>query len=1484
MATLLLTGAASAAANAIGLGKLAGQALLTGASIAGSIIDGYLFRSGQDQRVEGPRLGDYEITSSTEGNPIRRCYGRTRVGGELIWAAEFEERVSTKTEGGKGGGPKVTTTTYSYFATFAVAICEGEIAYLNRAWADGKELDLDRVPHRLYKGTETQTPDPAIEAVEGAGNVPAYRGVAYVVFDDLPIDDFGRRIPQLTFEVLRPSPAATVEPLIGGVDIIPSSTEFGYDPEVVTKERRSSSGERIGEDRVNNNVRETVSDWEISMDHLQVILPNCDTAVLVVAWFGTDLRCAHCEIKPKIDDATKVTTPHAWTVAGLTRDTADETSKVDGRPAYGGTPNDATVVRAIEDLKARGFYVMVLPFILMDVPDGNGLPDPYSDHAAGTGQAVYPWRGRITISPAIGYAGSPDKTATAAAQVSAFFGNADPTDVSSSGTAVTWSGGSVDDWGYRRFVLHNAHLAKLGGADGFLIGSEMVQMTSARSAVDVFPFVDGLVTLLGDCRAILGSGVDIGYAADWSEYHSYRPGDGSGDVYFHLDKLWSDANCDFVGIDNYLPLSDWRDGRDHLDYNPAAGHTTIYALDYLKSNIEGGEYYDWFYASAADREAQVRTAIVDALYGEPWIYRNKDLRGWWSSPHHDRPGGAIVGLIPNGHAPALSGWSASAGATVEAEPGTFLGVFKNAVRITDTTGNYLSSVNSADTPMVAGTTYHVRVYYAAGSTQGHRLTIDIRNGNGVFWSYVTGGDGALDVASAGVHLFSAVDNIDHGGGIYEARFDFTPAETDPGANWGFGPAGNVVGLDDILIAITVTEVGKSTTGWVPESKPFWFIELGCPALDKASNQPNVFYDPKSSESALPHFSAGVRDDVIQRRFLQAWLEWIGSANNPDASGYPGKMVDPDRVFIWAWDARPFPTYPLDGEAWADAPNWRFGHWLSARIGMVYVPDLMEHMASDYGFADGSYEEAYGTVDGYVIDRTMSLRDAWGQLALFCHFDLVESGDRIEARSRHVVPSRAALDDDSLVLRSDRGPVRTTRAQETEIPIKARLRYIDSERAYQQGLVEAEWLAGESDRISEQTLSVVIDQPRAQTAVDTWLADARAARETFDIAVMPSLLALEPADVVTVPLGGATREVRIGEIGDAFARSVLGSTFIETVLVAANPTMRAVGGRGSVAVLSAPVVAIMDLPLLREDDNPAAAYVAAHADPWPGAVAVYRSPTTTGFSLNTLLPIRAVLGETLTELPSGPTGIYDRATRLRVELYSGQLASVDRLQHLEGRNAFAIQNQDGDWEIVLAREVALVSERVYDLSMLIRGFRGTEHAMRDAVPPGARVVWLDGGGVAQLDMTADELGRTYQYRSGPAGLPVGDPTYAAGAAKLEGVGLEPYAPVHVQARKDPAAGDVTISWVRRTRLGGDPWPENDDDVPLGEARESYRLHIEATDGTRWRTEADLAQPSFVWTAAMQTADAGGPASTFQVEVFQNSAIAGRGTPRRVTLSV
>ncbi len=269
-------------------------------------------------------------------------------------------------------GPKVTTTAYLYTASFVVALCEGPITGIGRIWADGKPLDLNGVTWRIYKGDEAQTPDPSIEARMGSGNTPAYRGTAYVMFEELSLEQFGNRIPQLSFEVFRPiAEPDTAEGMVRAVTLIPGTGEFVYATEGIS---RGTGGNTASE---NVHTTNAAPDIIAALDQLQAAAPNIENISLVVSWFGTDLRAGNCQILPGVENTAKVTTPKGWSVNGVARAGAHVISlDANGRSAYGGTPTDFAVVQAIQEIKARGLRVTFYPFLLMDIPAGNTLPNP----------------------------------------------------------------------------------------------------------------------------------------------------------------------------------------------------------------------------------------------------------------------------------------------------------------------------------------------------------------------------------------------------------------------------------------------------------------------------------------------------------------------------------------------------------------------------------------------------------------------------------------------------------------------------------------------------------------------------------------------------------------------------------------------------------------------------------------------------------------------------------------------------------------------------------------------------------------------------------------------------------------------------------------------------------------------------------------------------------------------------------------------------
>ena len=226
-------------------------------------------------------------------------------------------------------------------------------------------------------------------------------------------------------------------------------------------------------------------------------------------------------------------------------------------------------------------------------------------------------------------------------EIAAFLGTAEARDFEVDGDAVSYSG--PDEWRYRRFILHLAHLAAAaGGVDAFLIGSETVGLTqSTEPGSGVYPFdLDGgLVDLAADVSGVLPGGADL--LRRRLVGISLAPAGGRlGRRVFQPRSALVLARMS-ISSRSTITCRSRIGGRGPITSTttPRPGHVSIYDLDYLKANIEGGEYFDWFYASEADRLAQVRTPIEDTAHGEHWVFRQKAIRDWFSHTHRNRPGG-----------------------------------------------------------------------------------------------------------------------------------------------------------------------------------------------------------------------------------------------------------------------------------------------------------------------------------------------------------------------------------------------------------------------------------------------------------------------------------------------------------------------------------------------------------------------------------------------------------------------------------------------------------------------------------------------------------------------------------------------------------------------------------------------------------------------------------------------------------------------------
>lgn len=1288
MATILLQNAGAALGGMFGpFGAMLGRAA---GAVVGNRVDQALFGEGT---VSAASLQGARIASSEEGTPIPRLYGTMRLAGNLIWATRFEEEITIERQGGKALTQSSSSVeTKQYYANFAVGLCEGPIHQVKRIWADGRELDLTEIEYRIYKGYDDQLPDPLIEAKQGAAKTPAFRGLAYIVFDRLLLENFGNRIPVLHFEVTRV--ISQLEHKIEAVSLIPGATEHGLASEQVTEE--TADGELH---IINHNMNLAQTDLIASLDELQNLCPNLKAIGLIVSWFGDDLRAGQCVLRPGVEVSARSNESRAWQVGNMVRSSAYLISQEDQSPVYGGTPDDQSVLDAIKEIKSRGLRVTLYPFILMDIPEDNTLPAP--DGSAS--QDAFPWRGRITCNPAIGAAASADQTVEATQQISAFMGTAQISQFTITGSQISWT---TNDQGYRRMILHHAYLAKLSSdlgypIDAFVIGSEMVSLTRVRDASDGFPFVSALVTLADDVRSVLGASVDITYAADWSEYFGYHPQDGSGDVFFHLDDLWASPAITAIGIDNYMPLSDWRD--EDLSSLSPDGFAIANDTGAMGTQIEGGEGYDWYYQSSEHRLLRQRTPITDGL-GKPWVYRYKDIRSWWSNQHFNR----------------------------------------------------------------------------------------------------------------------------------------------------------VAGVES-----------TTSTSWVPQSKPIWFTEFGAPAVDKGANQPNVFPDPKSSESAFPYFSSETRDDQAQRSFIDAHVQYWNSDQNSV------QFVDPQNCYVWTWDARPFPIFPTDTDSWSDGDNWRTGHWINGRLGNAPLGELIAAILEDYGFSNYDVSAVEGFIFGYLQPSLGSARALLEPLLEAYQIDVKEGADHLIFSSRTRLSAQAQTIE-RLVDHEDQDIVFHQRRQENELTNELHLQHVSLWTDYAASTAYSRRLARTSQRQDILSLNGTIDDDLAALATNQWLQDHWASREHVEFSLPVTDQHLEVGDRITfnhlddfLPQGTYS----IQHIEDGTERRMSARRMVTVSQTAGTSATLQLASNDASSGFN-PYLVFLDLPVLSGNEPMRWASCASFVRPFSPMV-LSSSTTQDGYSARLTLAAPCTMGKLSQALSSGPEGRIDYANALLVDLSYGAFETISKDALLAGGNLLAVAAKNGAYEIIQFQNATELSSDQWMLSDLVRAQAGTDDAMRAGAAVGADVVLINDA-ITSLDLDSSELAIELNWRVSAqsfsnAQIPV---TSFAGGIRAN----TPISPVHLRAYR--TSDGIQLSWIRRSRYQADSWLGTD--VPIDEDSLSFQVQIMQND--QILRSATVSDSQYLYANADEISDFGAQQSEISFSVYQLGGLIATGIARAKSVAL
>lgn len=561
-------------------------------------------------------------------------------------------------------------------------------------------------------------------------------------------------------------------------------------------------------------------------------------------------------------------------------------------------------------------------------------------------------------------------------------------------------------------------------------------------------------------------------------------------------------------------------------------------------------------------------------------------------------------------------------------------------------------------------------------------------------------------------------------------------------------------------------------------------------------------------------------------------------------------------------------------------TWLINHAGSITLAGLDLDDIVTDLCARVGLAAGDIDvtDLTATVPGYLIARRMNARAAIEPLQAAYYFDATESDSKLKFVARGGSSAVTIPEDDLAAHEAGNAlpdTVEITRAQEMELPVEVTVTYIDKDAAYQTGTQNSRRLTTSSKSTADLQLPISLTAAKAKEIADVALFDAWMSRNTLKFSTTREYTKYEPTDVISVVKGGVTHTVRLlgkNEAGglihwDAVSENI---SIYTQASEAVGPTVPS----DAIAVAGPTLLKLLDIPLLRDSDDDPGFYAAAcgYLAGWPGAQ-LYKSidDSATWDEAGDGFLNEAAIGLAESALGDFTGGnIFDESSTVTVTLISGTLASTTGLAVLNGANAALI----GD-EVLQFKTATLTSGSTYTLSGFLRGRRGTEWAMASHVA-GEDFILLTATTLYRLPAQTSEIGLARDYKGVSFGGLLDDA--ATEEFTNTAMGLECYAPVQVGGGRD-ASSNLTINWVRRTRIGGE-WRDYVD-APLGETTESYEVDILNGGGTVLRTiTASSATASY--TAAQQTTDFGSPQSAISIKVYQLSATVGRGIAASATV--
>lgn len=676
-----------------------------------------------------------------------------------------------------------------------------------------------------------------------------------------------------------------------------------------------------------------------------------------------------------------------------------------------------------------------------------------------------------------------------------------------------------------------------------------------------------------------------------------------------------------------------------------------------------------------------------------------------------------------------------------------------------------------------------------------------------------------------------------------------------------------------VVPATLPSHGRSFFAVEPVTKSMWFYDgQSLNRIDEHTGLPVSVYDGPA-EGIAPDGSGKVYVPTPPNRATNYSQKLLGF----DSSGNQLTTVVEDQSIFGA-------GYKVFTDA-------RRGVVVSGN-GMIYqnrmtatavsVADIFKSISEHLNVPEEDYDVsavagADHLVQGFGITTRMSGRSAFEPLMTAYALDVVESGAVARVSPRGHAALAARIPNEELAAMDGAGsgetdvPIKSALGQDMELPQQVEISFSNPELEYRQDIRRYKKIAGSSSvDIRTVDLPIVMAEGRATVLSKMLLSEAYLGRTTHEIQVGIKYIYLEPGDVIDVDTENGWLRMLISKV--QFSPSGLlrisASSFDYSVYdeLATTPTFVEVVAKPVPRVEPAALV-LLDIPLLTSTDDNAGFYVGAHTLSTDGTFSkpslfVSADGSNYAFLESFATPTTAAVAIGVLPACDDPE-LWDTTSTLTVHVLSGALYGATDEQVLNGANAVLLGE-----EVLQFANAKIERDGRYTLSRLLRGRKGTEAAIAGH-GAGEKLVLLDGN-IKRVSLPVEMTGISRYYKLVSPGQDQALAPTVQFASK--DVGQECLSPVLPRGSR-AENGDLAITWVRRTRIGGELRDKTD--ALLGEASEAY--DIDVLDGELVKRTVRATSPALAYTAAQQIEDFGAPQTAVSVRIYQISAVAGRGFP-------